>query len=130
MNGIKIEAEFTMKTFAGFYTYCKADEHIWDDFRDVENVEKAVAYVKKILTNKNARDIMVTFIYDNGTDYGCSTSRLCDDFSGGIREYAWDEYGNNIRNIQHKKLSAKHIKELYLDCADKAIEYKKERGIA
>lgn len=122
---IKLHAEFTMSTFAGYFTYCNASEYIWSDFRDISNVEKAVKYVKTLFAKKGIRDLMLTFTVDNGTTYGISTARIFHDFKDGQEKIAvvrWDNNGNRTSYENVDKLSAKLIKSLYLECADRTIE--------
>ena len=122
---IKIDTNFTMKTFAGFFTYCNAGENFYRDFRDVDTVEKAVKYVKTILNHKELRDLMITFTYGDDIIYAPhATSRLCYDM-GLYRLIKWDYRGNLISEEKLDKVTTKLIRELYLECADKAIEMEK-----
>lgn len=127
---IRIDAEFTAKTAVAYNTYCTAHHWVFSDFRDVDAVEHAVAFAKKVLNSKAYRDKVITFSYEKAPDtYDYrGTSRICDNFGDGFRELTWDVEGRLVNEVKHEKFPAKRIKELYLECVEIASENERRNG--
>ena len=124
---IRIEVEAVEETIISWNTQLKGNIFIYDNYRDIENVEKAVKYVMKMFNSKKFHDVSVSFIYENGSIYGRTTGRLFNIFNGGkITECHWSEHSATAdTRFEHDKLSRKLVKAMYLECADKAINYEK-----
>lgn len=122
---IRIEVEAHAKTAIEFNTELKGSKDIFSDYRDIEKVEEVVKYVKGLFTNKHFHDVSVSFIYDDGSLYGKTISRLFNIVNGGkITELHWYGTGSTAdTKIELDKLTAKIIREMYLECADKAIDH-------
>lgn len=122
---IRIQVEARQKTVIDFNTELKGEKTIYRNYRDIDVVEDAVKYVNGLFTNKNFHDLSVSFVYDNGTLYGKTVSRLYNVCNGGkVTELHW--YGNGSTadtSIELEKLTSKIIRDMYLECADKANEY-------
>ena len=124
---IKIEVEAHAKTAIEWNTELKGSKDIYRNYRDIEKVEEVVKYVKALFANKTFHDVSVSFIYDNGTTYGKTTGRLFNISNGGkVTELHWYSLGSTAdTKIELDKLTTKIIRDMYLECADKAIEYDK-----
>ena len=124
---IKIEVEAHAKTAIEFNTELKGSKYIYSNYRDIEKVEEVVKYVKAIFANKSFHDVSVSFIYDNGTLYGRTISRLFNITNGGkVTELHWYSTCSTAdTKIELDKLTIKIIRDMYLECADKAIEHDK-----
>ena len=124
---IKIEVEAHAKTAIDFNTELKGSKTIFSKYRDIETVEDVVKYVKSIFTNKTFWDVSVSFIYDDGSLYGRTISRLFNVTNGGkVTELHWYGLGSTAdTRIELDKLTTKVIRDMYLECADKAIENEK-----
>ena len=124
---IRIEVEAHTKTIIDFNTEIKGCKWVYNNYRDVETVDEVVKYVKAIFASKSFRDVSVSFIYDDGTLYGRTISRLYNLTAGGnVTELHWYGRGSTAdTQIELDKLTAKIIRNMYLECADKAIENEK-----
>jgi len=123
---MNINAEFKTNTFAGI-TSCNVDKTIWRNPRDIETVEDAIKWVKKVF--EKGTDTMVTFGFFDNEDH--NFSRLFKDWRNGVqgvREIHWNGHGTLVSDIFHEKLTNKLIRELYLDTADKYIEWEERKG--
>ena len=122
---IRIEVEAHAKTAIEFNTELKGSKDIFSDYRDIEKVEEVVKYVKGLFADKHFHDVTVSFIYGDGSLYGKTVSRLFNIVNGGkITALHW--YGTVSTadtKIELDKLTTKIIREMYLECADRAIDY-------
>ena len=121
---ITIKAEWKQMTKMG-YTDCNADKTIFGHYRDVDTVEEAVAWVKKLFSNKDYSDQMVDFMFDNNTAYGCTVSRYFKDYSLGYSYVYFGGLGNGIKT-HIEKITKKDIKESYLKCVEMCMKYEEE----
>lgn len=123
---MELTAEFKTRTFAGFAD-CKVVHDIFRNPRDMEESEKAIKWVKSVLTN--GADAMVTFGYFDEHEY--DFARLFVDYQNGIkgvREIHWNKYGNLLSDEFHDKLTTKIIRKVYIEVADIYIDHESEKG--
>lgn len=121
---ITIKAEWEMRTELGT-TRCEAYKTIFRNYRDIDNVEEAVEWVKKLFNSKKYNNPMVDFCYDNDTAYGFTVSRYFKEWSEGYSMVYFNGFGHGIKS-HLDKFTKKDIRNAYLDCADKCMDYEEE----
>ena len=120
---IIIEYEFITKTEMATDTNCRAREYLYGHPRDVSNVEKAITRIKRFFANKKYTNQCVTFIHYNdcsGYSHETNIGRLFRFYSDNVTHVEWN---GNLKDTKEElpKLTAKKIREAYLNCADYAI---------
>ena len=128
---ITIKTEFETRTTMGL-TKCTADKTIYRNYRDIENVDEAVAYVKKLFNGK-LNDPFVDFICDAENGYGRSVIRFFHDWKDGKQGFScvmFDEKTGAGTKFFMEKLTTKDIRDAYLECANRqlSIDEGKEVG--
>ena len=123
---ITIEIKFNTTTAFGT-TACSASKSIFNNYRDVENVEEAVEYVKKCFGNKKYSNQCVDFLYYEAIgrrEY--TVSRFFRFYSEPITQVVFNGKANGDK-YENVKFGAKEIKKAYLECAEFALEKEWER---
>ena len=124
---INIYYEFDGKNAMG-EGRCESKSIIFDNYRDISNVDKVVKEVKKLFNSKNTRNETVTFAYTKRDYSHENTGRMFRLYGDEITRCYWKEgYSNSIGIKVGTKMTTKLIKEMYLDCADRAIKYESEK---
>ncbi len=123
---IHVRYEFNGKTLMGFGKM-EAETSIFSDYRDIETVERVIKEVKKLFGNKSVSNQCVTFSFMKKDYNEVSTSRFLRFYSEEITYVEWaDGFGCGVKHNRGYSIKAKDIKEAYLACADRAIEYENE----
>lgn len=117
-----LRIEFTTTTKFGT-THCQASKYIYDNYRDVANVEDAVKYIKQCFGNKAYSNQLVDFIYFN--EHERLISRYFRFYGTEINYVYFGGMGNGI-SATREKFDSRDIKKAYLEACDKAIEWKEE----
>lgn len=118
---ITIKANWEQRTKLG-HTLCESSKTIYRNYRDIDNVDEAVNWVSKLFTDKGISNPSVDFLYDDDTAYGCIISRYFKEYTEGFARVYFGGMGNGIKTTV-MKLTKKELKEAYLECADKCMEY-------
>lgn len=117
MDRIEIRVEFRTKTVAGL-TDCKADK-IFPIEIAKDSAKDVVAYVQRIVRSE-ARDVAVTFAYKRGSQ-AVETSRIWYYTPELVNIVKWERW-NSRDGYTTEKLTAKEIRDLYLECVKKYEE--------
>lgn len=118
MDKIEISVEFRQKTVAGMAACTASKDVSMDVARDAETIKAVVEYVQKIIKSE-VRDVAITFIMRK--DYtDTATSRLWyyDRYMGQYNIVKWASV-NSTDTYEYDKITAKQIKEMYLECVDR-----------
>ena len=117
---ITIRAEFKTRTEMGL-TDCTTEKIIFGDYRDIEHVEEAVAWIKKLFNSKKYSNQLVDFCHFDG-NVERTVSRYFRFYSDDVNKVYFGGMGNGIKE-DNVKFTAREIKKAYLQCADKANEW-------
>ena len=121
---IILRAEFTTRTGLGL-SKCSTEYNVYGNYRDVENVEQAVAWIKSLFHSKKYSNPMIDFCYFD--EHEITISRYFRFYSDGITYIYFGGKGEAINKLENVKFGASEIKKAYLACADKAIEWEEEK---
>ena len=109
------------------YASCHSSHSIIEDVRDIDNVENAVALLKKFFSKKdfNSKDVTLSYSTLDMNERLHDVARICEEYNG------YDVYiyeGNGAYTNKHMdKLTAKDFKEFYMNCANCALTFKAEK---
>ena len=127
MKKVTIEVEF--EKFGTFgRTKCNADMDTYEeDFFCKETIDRVVKYVRKLFDNKNLFNPCVTFVYRDietepysGRHYASRIFQLASNCE--YDKIIWHEsYIHADEESKIGKVTAKVIKELYLDAVNRAL---------
>ena len=119
---IVIEVEFQQSTIAGTDTQCNYLRHVFRDFRDVETVESVEKYIKKLLSCKTIRDLMITF-HTEGDYYSSREGfmRIIREWDDKFRIVKW-AMKNSIDDYTLDKVTTKDIRGFYLATVEKLFD--------
>lgn len=120
---VGITFDFRMTTILGD-TDCSTAHCVSKDYRDIDNVEEAVKMVKKFFANKSFRGQLATFYYIRNDGHR-DTTRLYARYDGEYDQIIFEGHGSYTDRLV-PKMTAKLIRECYLNCADCAIKYEEE----
>lgn len=124
---ISIELEYKGRTEFG-YGDSNVRINIFDNYRDVDNVEKAVNMISKLFFNKKYGEPTVT-IHHYVMDYGTvSIGRITRFYSDTTTRCHWVDWNgfNSGDKEELCKFTRKQVKEFYLDCIDYAVSREAE----
>ena len=124
---ITIKAEWTTRTDLGLTT-CTAEKDIFSNYRDVDHVEEAVNYVKKLFNTKKYNNQCVDFIFSNNTAYGCTVVRYFRFYSDKVNKVVFNGKAEGEK-YEIDKLTTKEIKEAYLHTADMCMDYEAQKEV-
>ena len=123
---IRLEFDYETKTIMG-HSRCQSTPYVYDDYRDIKNVEETVAILRKFFTNKNLNSQCVTFSYSMKDYSSHNVSRYWHNYGSSYSFAVWDGARSGAHgDLDDYKFTAKDFREMYLECADLAIEYERE----
>ena len=135
---VSIHFSYDMRSDFG-YAHCTSCETFIDSIaplRDIENVEKAVALMKKFFSKKNlnGKEIRLSYFDIDSSMHHCDVSTIYTAYIGANRdiegyEYIIHEGRGAFSNVAREKMTAKDFREFYLNACDCAIAYKEEQEL-
>lgn len=118
---IRFEFDYETRTVMGS-ARCNSTYYIYDEYRDIAHVEEAVKVLKKLFTNKaiNSPCVTISFTLKDFSTY--DVSRFWHDYDNFYEGVVW--HGENAKTYpKFEGMTAKFLREKYLECADLAIAY-------
>lgn len=108
------------------YAYVSSSKSYIENVRDIDNVEEAVALMKRFFARKdfNAKEVVLSYSTLSAQERMHDVSRICEVYNG-YDLYIYEGTGA-YTNKYADKMGKKDFKEFYLNCANCALDFKSQ----
>ena len=121
-NCIRIFAEWRQSTWANGFTYCHCSEFVTSDYRDCENVDGTVAYIRKLITAKNTRDMVVTLDLEDFNALGYRHAKSVFRFAVEYDGIKFINFAAGDTEFSPFDGKVKSVRKVYLDAVDMLLD--------